>query len=155
MKIGKESIAGIIQTLKEWKVRDHAAVRAREQAALDLWRDTLAGIDGVHAHIIADPTNNPLDRLQIDIDDKVLGANAATLARALGDQEPSLVVRGHEVELGYFQMDPCNLTPGQAEIAADILKRVFANAKDLVAQPDDFDLARNGGIDSYLSWLAD
>ncbi len=155
MKVGKESIAGIIQTLKEWKVRDHAAVRAREQAALDLWLATLAGIDGVHAHIIADPTNNPLDRLQIDIDAGTLGASAATLARALGDQEPSLVVRGHEVELGYFQMDPCNLTPGQAEIAAEILKRVFADAKNLRAQPDDLDLARNGGTDAYLSWLAD
>ena len=155
MKIGKESIAGIIQTLKEWQVRDHAAVRAREQAALDLWRDTLAGIAGVNAHIIPDPTNNPLDRLQIDIDEKVLGASAATMVRALGEQEPALVVRGHEVELGYFQMDPCNLTPGQAEIAADILKRVFADASSIPAHPDDLHSARNGGVDSYLSWLND
>jgi L-seryl-tRNA(Ser) seleniumtransferase len=155
MKIGKESIAGIIQTLKEWKVRDHAAVRAREQAALDLWLAVLAGIEGVYARIIPDPTNNPLDRLQIDIDAEVLGASAATLVRALGEQEPALIVRGHEAELGYFQMDPCNLTPGQAEMAADILKHVLARAKDFAARPDDLDSARNGGVNAYLSWLAD
>ncbi len=153
MKIGKESLAGIIQTLKEWQVRDHDAVRARERAALDMWLGALSGIDGVQAHVVPDPTNNPLDRLQVDIDAKALGASAATLVRVLGEQDPALIVRGHEVELGYFQLDPCNLTLGQAEIAADILSRVLRRAKDLIVGPDDPDLARNGGVNAYLDWL--
>lgn len=153
MKIGKESIAGIIATLEEWQHRDHTAVRAQERAALELWLHAVAGIDGVRAHVIPDPTNNPLDRLQIDIDADRLGASAATLARAFGEEKPALIVRGHEVERGYFQLDPCNLAPGQAEIVAEILQRVLRRAKDLVARPDDVDLPRNGGVDAYLSWL--
>lgn len=155
MKIGKESIAGIIATLEEWKRRDHAGVRAREKQALDLWLRALTGIGGVHAHIVPDPTDNPLDRLQVEIDAEVLGVSAATLSRALGEQDPALIVRNHEAELGYFQLDPCNLAPGQAEIAADILQRVLSNVGQIAARPDDFDAARNGGVDSYLSWLGD
>ncbi len=155
MKIGKESIAGAIRALSEWKTRDHAAIRMRERAALDLWIGALAGIDGVHARIVPDPTDNPLDRLQVEIDARTLGASAATLVRALGEEDPALIVRDHGIKFSYFQLDPCNLAPGQAEIAADILSRVIRRAKDLVAKPDDLDLARNGDARTYAGWLAD
>ena len=155
MKIGKESIAGAIRALLDWKTRDHATIRMRERAALDLWVNALAGIDGVHTRIVPDPTDNPLDRLQVEIDARILGVSAATLVRALGEEDPALVVRDHGLESGYFQLDPCNLAPGQAEIAADILSRVIRRAKDLVAKPDDLDLARNGDARAYASWLAD
>lgn len=155
MKVGKESIAGTIRALRVWKGRDHAAIKARERLALDLWIKTLSGIDGVHAHIVPDPTDNPLERIQVEINAQVLGTSAATLARVLGEENPALIVRDHGVEFGYFQLDPCNLALGQAEIAADILKRVIQRAKELVAKPDELDLARNGDAKAYVAWLAD
>jgi L-seryl-tRNA(Ser) seleniumtransferase len=30
-----------------------------------------------------------------------------------------VIVRDHEVEHGFFYLDPCNLHPGEAEIVAD------------------------------------
>ncbi|MCC0030680.1 MAG: aminotransferase class V-fold PLP-dependent enzyme [Brucellaceae bacterium] len=154
MKIGKESIAGAIAALRQWQKRDHQAVRVQERAALELWAETLAPIAGIAPVIVPDPTGNPLERLQVNIDAATLGASAATLARALGEQDPAIIVRNHEVELGYFQLDPCNLKPGQAGMVADALGRVCANAADIAAKDADLHAARNGGVDSYLAWLA-
>jgi seryl-tRNA(Sec) selenium transferase len=41
------------------------------------------------------------------------------LADALARGAPPVIVRDHEVELGHFFLDPCNLHPGEAEIVAD------------------------------------
>lgn len=155
MKIGKESIAGAIAALEAWQTRDHAGIRADERAALDLWRSMLAGIGGVDPKIVPDPTGNPLDRLQVEIDADRLGASAATMARVLAEQDPAIIVRSHEVELGYFQLDPCNLKPGQAEHVASALSDVFARAAQWEARPGDVGAARNGGVDGYLNWLAE
>lgn len=155
MKVGKESIAGVIAAMEEWMKRDHASILQQESAALDLWIDALSGLPGIQAMRIDDPTGNPLQRLQIDVDADKAGANAAGFARTLGECEPSIIVRNHEVELGYFQLDPCNLTPGQPEIVATILAKVLSQGSEITPRHDDFSSARNGGVDGYLSWLED
>ncbi|WP_128255606.1 aminotransferase class V-fold PLP-dependent enzyme [Falsirhodobacter deserti] len=156
MKIGKESLAGAIAAMEQWMDRDHAAIRATETAALDLWQQALAGIDGVSAHRIPDPTANPLDRLQIWIDAQAAGACAAQFAEALGRHDPPVIVRGHEVEKGYFQLDPCNLMPGQAELVRDALVAVLREGREAARIDAGAALAaaRNGGTASYMNWLS-
>ena len=109
MKVGKESIAGVIAAMENWMERDAPAIRASERAALALWLDALRGLQGIHAKFVADPTGNPLDRLQVAVDSLAAGANAAQFAASLAAQDPAIVVRDEMVELGYFQLDPCNL----------------------------------------------
>ncbi len=153
MKIGKESIAGAIAALRQWQKRDHAGIRAEERRALELWVAALKPIAGINPVIVPDPTGNPLERLQVNIDAARLGASPATVARALGEQDPAIIVRNHETELGYFQLDPCNLKPGQAEMVAAALAKVCGNAANIVAKDSDADAARNGGVNAYLTWL--
>lgn len=152
MKVGKESIAGAIAAMEQWLLRNHSAIREQESAVLNLWLHTIADFPGICAEKTDDPTGNPLQRLQVNVDAKLAGANAAMFARALGEQDISIIVRNHEVELGYFQLDPCNLTPGQAELVAEALARVLSNGSDLSPMNKDFSCARNGGIDGYLNW---
>ncbi|MGX8011536.1 aminotransferase class V-fold PLP-dependent enzyme [Mesorhizobium sp. ORM8.1] len=128
MKVGKESIAGTMAALEAWEKRDHAGIRRREEAALDLWKDTLQGIAGIGAEIIPDPTNNPLDRLQVFVHPESR-FTAAGLTAALAAGSPPVIVRNHEVERGHFFLDPCNLHPGEAEIVAERL-RAALTAKD-------------------------
>ncbi len=154
MKIGKESIFGAIAAMEAWETRDHTGIRDREKQALTLWSDALSGLRGVIAHIVPDPTGNPLERLQVEVDAETLGIGAATVARALAEQDPAIIVRNHEVELGYFQLDPCNLIQGQAEHVAHALRAVFSAIDSIAAQPDDIELARNGGVSAYLGWGA-
>ena len=127
MKVGKESVAGVMAALEAWETRDHAGIRAREQAALNLWLSAFQGIAGLHAFIIPDPTGNPLDRLQVDVRPES-GFSAASLAAALAAGDPPIIVRNHEVERGHFFLDPCNLHPGEAEIVARQVSHVLRSS---------------------------
>lgn len=117
MKVGKESIAGTMAALEAWAVRDHDGIRAREQAALNRWLQALDGRPGIDARIVPDPTDNPLDRLQVNVLPES-GYSAHGLAVALAAGDPPVIVRNHEVERGHFFLDPCNLHPGEAEVVA-------------------------------------
>lgn len=152
MKIGKESIFGVMAALDSWEKRDPAAVRAQEAEALEIWMNALAGLSGVTAGRVRDPTGNPLERLQVEIDSGVLKVDAATVARALSERRPAIMVRSHEVELGYFQLDPCNLKGGQAQEVASALREVLENPSALSGRPDDAQLARNGSVAAFMRW---
>ena len=126
MKVGKESIAGAMAALEAWGKRDHAAVRARESGYLKLWTERLAKVPGLRPSIVPDPTDNPLDRLSLEIIPTEAGTTAWALAAALAGADPPIIVRDHEVEHGRFYLDPCNLHPGEAEVVADQIVAVAA-----------------------------
>jgi L-seryl-tRNA(Ser) seleniumtransferase len=138
MKVGKEGIAGAIAALDAWELRDHAAVRERETQALRLWRDTLQGRPGVTAANVPDPTANPLDRLQVSVEPDAAHITAWDLADRLASGSRPVIVRDHEIEHGYFLMDPCNLHPGEAGIVAgrlaEELDRALAS-NEIIATP--------------------
>lgn len=128
MKVGKESIAGLMAALDAWQHRDHSGIRQRERAALELWRDSLAGADGIEAEIVPDPTGNPLDRLEIRVSPKS-DTSARALADALAARDRPIMVRGHEADHGHFWLDPCNLHAEEAEHVADALRDLVASIK--------------------------
>ncbi|MBL1422278.1 MAG: aminotransferase class V-fold PLP-dependent enzyme [Alphaproteobacteria bacterium] len=154
MKIGKESIYGAMAALKAWKKRDHAAIRQQEQSALKMWLKTCENINGITASMHADVTHNPLDRLKIQIDKTNLGASAGAIALALNSNNPKIIVRDHEVELGYIQLDPCNLAQGHAEIVSTALTSIFEQAILGNLPEPDFNKSRNSSINSYLNWIS-
>jgi L-seryl-tRNA(Ser) seleniumtransferase len=138
MKVGKEGVAGTIAALEAWERRDHAAVRARETEALDLWRQTLEGRPGVTAAVVPDPTDNPLDRLQVNVEPAAAHITAWDLADRLAAGARPVIVRDHEIEHGYFLMDPCNLHPGEDAVVAarliEELERALAS-NEIIATP--------------------
>jgi L-seryl-tRNA(Ser) seleniumtransferase len=126
MKVGKESILGTIAALEAWETRDHAGIRATERAALDLWRERFAAVAGLVPMIEPDPTDNPLDRLKLTVLPEQARITAWELADRLAAGDPPVIVRDHEVEHGFFYLDPCNLHPGEAPVVAD---RVVAEVR--------------------------
>ncbi|MBB5703918.1 L-seryl-tRNA(Ser) seleniumtransferase [Ochrobactrum daejeonense] len=138
MKVGKESIYGVMAALEAWEKRDHAGIRAREKSCLDLWRSTLDPYPGVTATIDPDPTHNPLDRLRVTIDPAQAHITAWDLVDALGRGNPPVIARDHEVEHNYFHLDPCNLHPGQETVVASRLREELDKARtsnEIVATP--------------------
>jgi D-glucosaminate-6-phosphate ammonia-lyase len=129
MKVGKEGMAGAIAALGAWERRDHEAVRARERRALTLWQERLARWNGIATAITPDPTHNPLDRLQVRIDPALARITAWDLADALAAGAPPVIVRDHEVEHGFFFLDPCNLHPGEAAAVADRMDAELERAR--------------------------
>jgi L-seryl-tRNA(Ser) seleniumtransferase len=130
MKVGKESICGTIAALQTWKERDHHAIRVHENEALQFWCQGLQGCAGVAVTIEADPTGNPLDRCKIQIDPEMARISAWDLSKALASGKPSVIVRDHLAEKGYFYLDPCNLHEGQQQV---VLRRIL----------EELDIARN------------
>lgn len=117
MKVGKETIAGVMAALQAWQGRDAKAIRAREDAALDLWQATLQAFDAVHIALVDDPTGNPLQRLRVHVR-AASGWSARSLADALAQGDPSIRVRDYQTDLGYFDLDPCNLHADEAPVVA-------------------------------------
>ncbi|MBX5012079.1 aminotransferase class V-fold PLP-dependent enzyme [Rhizobium lentis] len=138
MKVGKESIFGVMAALEAWERRDHAGIRERETTYLNLWKRTLEGRPGVTALIEPDPTNNPLDRLRLIVDPSETHITAWDLADRLAKGSPPIIVRDHEVEHRYFYLDPCNLHPGQEVIVANRLAEELDKARasnEIIATP--------------------
>ncbi len=153
MKVGKESIVGVMAAMAAWKTRDHEGIRARERAALDVWSEALSGKPGVTATVVPDPTNNPLDRMKVKIDPQEAHISAWDLAIRLASGDRPVIVRDHEAEHGHFFLDPCNLHPGQEFIVAERLTEELGKAalsNDIIATPmEDIWLAREAAI---LKW---
>ncbi|NEI01816.1 aminotransferase class V-fold PLP-dependent enzyme [Rhizobium leguminosarum] len=138
MKVGKESIFGVMAALEAWENRDHAGIRERETGYLNLWKRTLDGRPGLTALIEPDPTNNPLDRLRLIVDPDQAHITAWDLADALAKGSPPIIVRDHEVEHRYFYLDPCNLHPGEETIVAERLAQELDKARvsnEIIATP--------------------
>lgn len=121
MKVGKESVWGAVAALEAWSRRDHEGIRKRERAALELWLRGLSGRKGVRVVVVPDPTDNPLERLEVSIDAAAARIAAWDLADALAAGDPPVIVRDHEIEAGRFFLDPCNLHPGQEQVVLDCI----------------------------------
>ncbi len=153
MKVGKEGIVGAMVALRAWEKRDHAAARAKEEGYLKFWKERLEKIPGLTPFITPDPTNNPLSRLHVAVDPEAANITAWDLADRLSAGSPPIIVRGHEAELQYFFLDPCNLHPGQEETVAARIEEECAWAR---SQPrpvrSDLDARNRAAEEALMRW---
>ncbi|MBD3305996.1 aminotransferase class V-fold PLP-dependent enzyme [candidate division KSB3 bacterium] len=153
MKVGKEGIVGAMAALEAWEHRDHVAVRKLETSYLTLWQDRFAGLPGITATLEPDPTNNPLDRLKFAVNPAEAKITAWELADRLAAGDPPIIVRAHEIEHGFFYLDPCNLHPGQAEIVADRICQELQKALEENRQEhEDLTRLRARKFEKTLAW---
>jgi D-glucosaminate-6-phosphate ammonia-lyase len=125
MKIGKEGIASTIAALEAWSKRDHSAHRRSEEARIALWMDQLGRIAGLRLELSPDPTGNPITRLRLRVDASA-GITAWDLADTLAEGDRPVIVRDDEIAHGYFELDPCNLSNGEA---AEVAERIVAETR--------------------------
>lgn len=130
MKVGKESVYGAIAALQTWEIRDHKSLRDNESRILNLWIEGLKDFPGVQATREADPTDNPLERCKIALTPDLCRTTAWDLAQTLAAGQPSIIVRDHLAEKGYFYLDPCNLHPGQEEVVLARLRDALTRARE-------------------------
>ncbi len=133
MKIGKEGILGAMAALDAWARRDHGGARNAEAARLRYWREHLALVPGLSVATVPDWTGNPVERLEIRVDEALAGIRAWELADRLAAGRPSIHVRDDRMVEGYFYLDPCNLHPGEEVIVAEA---IAANVQGAIARGD-------------------
>ena len=68
------------------------------------------------------------------------GLDIGELSKALRNGEPAIVVRDHHVDLGFFEIDPCNMKADDPEIVV----RRFQEQQDLLANYPPESSAANG-----------
>ncbi len=122
MKVGKESIVGVMAALEAWERRDHAGIRDPASGPR-----SISGAPPSKAAMASRPRSSPtrpairLDRLQVTVRPDS-GFTARQVWRRHWPQAiRPIIVRDHETERGHFYLDPCNLHPGEAEIVAQAL----------------------------------
>ena len=123
MKVGKEGVAGTIAALEAWDRRDRKAEWAEQQRVLTLWRQALSPCDTARVQLIDDPTGNPIQRLRVEFTGSGDGVAAAEFAARLGEGDPAIIVRDEFLDRNCFELDPCNLHAGEAEIVGESLRR--------------------------------
>ena len=115
MKAGKESVVGAIAALQCWEKLDHRNLHEQEYKNLtQIWKG-LSKIPGLCLEELPDPTGNPITRIKVSIDSTVSGLGIGELCKALYQGNPTIVVRDHHIDLGFFEIDPCNMKPGDPE----------------------------------------
>ncbi len=136
MKVGKEGIAGALIGLKTWMAMDHEAERRRQFTILKAWQEVLGSYSGISAAIDPDPTGNPFDRLKVTVDCERAGISALDLVHALEAGDPPIMVRAHQLEFGYFIMDPRSLGDDEFDVVAHRLREIL-NSPGAYSQSTD------------------
>ena len=126
-KAGKESILSSIFAIEDWYNRDHKKINKNFDKIISYWKSNIEKSQNLfRCEIIKDPTGNPINRLRL-IPKKNI--NAQSLALALEDNNPAIIVRDDLLHLGYFELDPCNLHKDQEKIVLKIFLKLLMKPK--------------------------
>lgn len=149
MKVGKESVAGAMTALEDWQERNHAAVRAAEDARIAAAEQALAGLAGLATAREEDPTGNPITRLRVTVDPKATGMSAFELSRMLAAGDPAIQVRDHHVDRGYFLLDPCNVTDDEMTTVCTRIAECLLRPTAVTTPTDNLADLRAGALRSW------
>ena len=121
MKVGKEGIVGAMAAL-EYRMRlDVDAWEAEQDRKVHRIMERLRGIGGVALSVDPDPNGNPFSRARVTVDERLAGLSAAAISRAMADGDPSIRLRAHHVDEGYFDVDAMEMTDDEVELTCDRL----------------------------------
>lgn len=112
MKIGKEAIFGLVQALK-----NHGKSTLTKQEQIDILAElqSLDKLPGVDTSIVQDEAGRNIFRGRITIDEAKAGQSAIELIYLLEQGDPAIFTRDYNANIGYFDIDPRPLLPGDIE----------------------------------------
>lgn len=122
MKLGKESIVGLLVALERYTSRDEATMAAeveRQRGLVDLIRAGLSDLPQVRFEALADEAGRDIVRAGIGLDERALGTNVRELAAFLMGGNPPIYVRGHLLGEGTLVIDPRPIDERDARIIVE------------------------------------
>lgn len=123
MKIGKESMAGLVAALHEYSCKKH-----NPQVQVQMMKhvcDVLNEVDGLSCSIKKDDAGREIYRAQIKIDSGVTKINACQINKRLVNGNPAIYLRPHFVDIGILSIDPRTLKEGQEDIVIQMIKSII------------------------------
>lgn len=126
MKVGKEGIVGAMAAL-EYRMRlDVAGWEAEQNRKMERVMSRLGGIDGIGLSVDADPNGNPFSRARVTVDADKTGLSAAVINLAMLEGDPSIRLRAHHTDEGYFTVDAMEMTDEEVELTCDRLVGILS-----------------------------
>ena len=83
--------------------------------------DRLQGIDGVSLSVDHDPNGNPFSRARVTIAPAQAGLSGAVVCAAMADGDPSISLRSHHTDEGFFNVDTIEMTDDEVRLTCDRL----------------------------------
>ncbi len=121
MKVGKEGIVGAMAALEHRMRLDVAGWEAEQNRKMDRVMSRLDGIDGIGLSVDPDPNGNPFSRARVSVDADRTGLSAAVINLAMMEGDPSIRLRAHHTDEGYFTVDAMEMTDEEVELTCDRL----------------------------------
>ena len=121
MKVGKEGIVGAMAALGYRMRLDVACWKAEQNRKMNRVMARLEGFDGVELGVDPDPNGNPFSRARVNVDAEKTGLSAAVINLAMMEGDPSIRLRAHHTDEGYFTVDAMEMTDEEVELTCDRL----------------------------------
>jgi uncharacterized pyridoxal phosphate-dependent enzyme len=135
MKVGKETIVGLLAALERYLDRDGAAEQARQAALLAALREGLADLPHKRLDVVQDEAGRAIRRLHLTLDAERLGFSAAELADELTRCNPPIYPRAHLATTGTIALDPRALAERDVPVILAAIRATFRRHGAPVPEP--------------------
>lgn len=116
MKVGKETVFGLLQALDEYIVKEDNS--EQERASLQTLLP-LNGVPGVKVTIVQDEAGRAIFRGRVQLDPEQAGITALEAVARLQNGDIAIYTRDYGARQGYFDIDPRPLLGDDLEIIKD------------------------------------
>jgi D-glucosaminate-6-phosphate ammonia-lyase len=128
MKVGKETIMGLLAALDRFCNGDNkVAEKARQLALIESLEAQLVGLPHVRLSRLPDDAGREIVRLGLTLFEGPLGFTAHDLLRGLEKGSPAIVLRGHWANTGTVAIDPRPLFQADVPIIAAKIQEFFTS----------------------------
>lgn len=121
MKVGKETVFGLLQALDEYMVKEDKS--EQEKASLQALMP-LNDIPGVRVTIVQDEAGRAIYRGRVHIDSAASGVSAKEVASALQQGDIAIYTRDYGVRQGYFDIDPRPLLGDDIQVIESEIRKL-------------------------------
>lgn len=125
MKVGKESIMGLLKALDLYENKDREKELKKQKEIVNYIVNNSNNIEGLKAKITLDEAGRKIYRAEVKVDKELLGIDAYEVVKKLNEGNPSIQIRKHKVNLGYITFDPRPIIEGDKEAIIERLKEII------------------------------
>ena len=107
MKVGKESIIGLLEAIKQY---DTEKISSNDQLEMLELFNVLKEHPGITVSIHQDAAGRKIYRARITVDEEKAGVSAMEITTRMKAGDPAIFTRDYQANLGSFEIDPRSLT---------------------------------------------
>ena len=129
MKAGKESIFGAMAALQFRLQQDMSAWTSEQDRKVQVILNRLANTPGLDLAVDSDPNGCPFSRVRLNPHPSISGHSARSLADTQANGNPTIVVRAHHLEEGYFHLDAIEMTDDEINLVCERIQTALTADK--------------------------